>query len=155
MTKFKKTPAPRRTKTRAQVDAVVYDLYLWLHDGPRKNMSDRIKTRHRIGFAIVDDLRDCGAITSTGHSRHQSHAWIGPPPTPELCDRVEKLRAARAARAAERRQVNERPDPQPEPQPTAEVDPEIGMDALLDMRNKIDQALKRITNPELFDRPIR
>jgi hypothetical protein len=178
MPRLKKTPTPKRTKTRAQVDAAVYDLYLWLHDGPRRNVSGHLKVRHKIGFELIDDLRECYAITSTGYGKNQKHAWTGEPPTPTLCDRVEKLRAARAARAAERREARAiRPTaPAPEtvvavvevPETNTERDPVLQIDRLLDMRNdidrtrarldqtrqQIDRALDRLKNPEFWDRPL-
>lgn len=165
-----KTHLESRTLTRARLDAAVYALYLRLHDGePRLLPAVKFLRQYKLGVELLDDLRTLGRVTSTGHGRGQRQLWSGAPPTPELVDGIEQLREARAARAAERKRLKEQAyslTTKPSTAiPALPADVEKGtwkhlnfalsltddLNILLDIRNCVDERLRQLPPPTLFD----
>lgn len=120
----------RPTKTRAAIDRFLYDLYYQLYDGPRRKVTEILK-RHRLHYAIIEDLRKLGAIESTGTGKGQRHRWVGPYPSIELGDKIELLREERRLERIQR----EKQDQQ---------DESTQVDQLLDLRNQIDRVLQQL-----------
>lgn len=118
------------TKTRAAIDRCLFDLYYWLYDEPRENITGRLKM-HNIDFTIVDDLRTLGMLDSEGYGKGQTHHWIGAYPTPALGDAIEKLREKRRLERQQREQEGL-------------IDEEQAVDQLLDLRNQIDRKLAEL-----------